>query len=82
MSEASLDVFEEKGLEEIALLLSKESYRNIQSEMKRMKSAPPNATGIFEDNLNYMPRTFKECQIQNEKLKERYQWSRRLCFLS
>jgi hypothetical protein len=82
MSEASLDVFEEKDLEEIALLLSKESYRNIQSEMKRMKSAPPKATGIFEDNLNYMPRTFKECQIQNEKLKERYQWSRRLCFLS
>jgi hypothetical protein len=66
---------------DIAALLSDESFRNLQSQIKRFKKDAPPACGLGIDHLNYIPHTLAECQQKIEKLQQRYDWSRRLGFL-
>ena len=82
MGEETLGILTPEDLDEIAPLLSEESYRNIKSEIKQLNLYPPRANGLGVEHMNYIPRTFEECKIKVEKLKERYGWSRQLNVLS
>ena len=66
---------------DIAALLSEESFRNLQTEIKRLKKDSPPASGLGIDHPHYIPRTLDECEHKIEKLQQRYTWSRRLGFL-
>ena len=72
---------EESILQDIAPLLSEESYNNLCSEIKRLKINAPPASGIGVDHIHYVPGTIKECQEQVKRLQGRMKWNLRLCFL-
>jgi hypothetical protein len=65
----------------IAALLSDESFRNLQVQIKGLKQDAPPASGLGVDHPHYIPRSLAEYQQKIEKLQQRYNWSRRLGFL-
>ena len=82
MPEESLEILQPEDLEEIASLLSEESYQNIKKEMKSMVAFPPSAAGLGVEHLNYIPRTYEECMKKLKHFEERYAWGRQLCAFS
>jgi transposase len=66
----------EDNLEEIIPLLSDESYRNLQAEIKQKKYNPPAA-----ENINYIPNTLSDCKDQLRVYQKRLKWIRQICFL-
>ena len=64
----------------LATLLSDESWRNLLAEIKRVKQDSPPASGLGIDHPHYIPCTFDECLQKIEKLQQRYNWSRQLGF--
>ncbi len=66
--------------QDLAALLSDESFGNLQAEIKRLKNNSPPASGLGIDHPHYSPRTFDECLQKIEKLQQRYNWSRQLGF--
>jgi hypothetical protein len=66
---------------DMAALLSDESFRNLQAEIKRLKNDSPPASGLGIDHPHYIPRSLDECLLKIEHLQQRYNWSRRLGFL-
>jgi transposase len=69
-------VLSEANLEDIIPLLSDESYRNLQAEIKQKKQNPPPA-----ENINYIPNTLNECQEKLRVYQKRLKWLRQMCFL-
>lgn len=53
----------EENLEDVIPLLSDDSYRNLQAEIKQKKQNPP-AAGIGAGNINYIPNTLSDCKDQ------------------
>jgi hypothetical protein len=66
---------------DIAALLSDESFGNLQSQIKGLKKDAPPASGLGIDHLHYIPHTLSECQQKIKNLQQRYNWSRHLGFL-
>lgn len=70
----------EDNLEDIIPLLSEESYRNLQAEIKQKKHDPP-AASIGVGNINSIPNTLSDCKNQLRVFQKRLEWIRQLCFL-
>ncbi len=70
------------SLEELAPLLSQDSFENLQLELKRLKDNSPPASGIGIDHPGYIPEGLIECKEKIRRLQERLSWSRQICFLS
>lgn len=66
---------------DMAALLSDESWRNLQAEIKRLKKDSPPGSGLGIDHPHYIPRTLDDCLQKIEKLQQRYHWCRQLGFL-
>lgn len=73
--------YQSEDQNDMAALLSAESFHNIQAEIKRLKNDSPPASGLGIDHPHYIPRTLDECQQKIQTLQQRYNWSRRLGFL-
>ncbi len=67
--------------DDLAALLSAESLRNLQAEIKRLKKDSPPAAGLGINHPHYIPRTLDECLQKFEHLQQRFNWSRKLGFL-
>ena len=72
--------YQPEDQQDLAALLSDESFGNLQAEIKRLKNNSPPASGLGIDHPHYSPRTFDECLQKIEKLQQRYNWSRQLGF--
>lgn len=72
--------YQSEDQKDIAALLSDDSFRNLQAEIKRLKKDPPPASGLGIDHPHYIPRTLDQCLQTIENLQQRYNWSRQLGF--
>jgi transposase len=70
-----------KALQEVAPVLSEESYHTLLKELKGLKRDAPCASGIGIIHLHSLPTTFEECQEKVRLLRERLDWTRQVCFL-
>lgn len=72
--------YQSEDQDDIAALLSDESLRNLQAQIKGLKKDSPPASALGIDHPNYIPRTFDECLQKIQHLQQRYNWSRQLGF--
>lgn len=68
-------------LQDLAPLLSEESYRNLRQELQRLQDNAPSASGLGIYHLNYIPKTRDEALEKARWLQDRNQWLTRMCFL-
>ncbi len=80
-SETTFDVYGLDDLDEIASILSNDSYLSIQAEIKKQKASRPQASGIGIDHLAFIPRTLSECVQKIKNLLKQLAYFRQYCFL-
>ncbi|UCD79314.1 MAG: transposase [Desulfobacterales bacterium] len=72
--------YQSEDRNDLAALLSDESFRNLQAQIKRLKKDSPPVSGLGIDHPHYIPRTVDECLQKMQRLPQRYNWSRQLGF--
>ncbi len=78
--ENDLEFLDRDNLEAVENLLSKESYDNLQKELKRRRESAPSFSGLGIDHPGYIPTTLEEYKTKVTKLQERLAHISTLCF--
>ncbi len=76
-----LKFLDEDNLQELASVLSEESYQCLRSELDRLKENAPPTSGSGVNHLAYIPENLEECKGKVKRLLERLQWTRQVCFI-
>ena len=78
--ENDFEFLDRDNLEAAKNLLSKESYDNLQMELKWQREMAPSFSGLGIDHPGDIPTTLEEYKTKVTKLQERLAHISRLCF--